>query len=341
MDYVHELNKLLRPKKKYPIKILDLFSGCGGLSLGFESFGFETIGYEMNHDAATTYNTNLKGSCKIAQLSENFKFPKADIIIGGPPCQPFSISGSQQGKKDIRNGFPAFIEAVAQIKPKLFLLENVTGLAWSNRAYLELLIQQFQNLGYLVEYRIINAVNYGVPQNRERLIIVGHKSKFNFPVSALKKVTVIEAIGDIMYKVTKESKFVTKSMDKYIARYEAASACTTPRDLHPMKPSRTLTCKNLAGATGDMHRVLLKDGRRKRLSVKEAARLQSFPDWFTFQGSEASQFRQIGNAVPPLLARKIAEEINNTFNTRCKSAKAILKINANYKTLQPLKRAVS
>jgi DNA (cytosine-5)-methyltransferase 1 len=341
MNYLKRLSKLLKPRKKYPVTVLDLFSGCGGLSLGFEAFGMETIGYEMNNDAAKTYINNLKGSCKVVQLSEDFKFPKADIIIGGPPCQPFSVSGSQQGKRDIRNGFPVFMQAVLQVKPKVFLLENVTGLVWSNRAYLELLIKQFQQLGYMIECRIINAVNYGVPQKRKRLIVVGHKSHFNFPVPGIGKVTVQDAIGDIMYKVTPDSKFVTSSMDEYIAKYEAASACTTPRDLHPLKPSRTLTCKNLAGATGDMQRILLKDGRRKRLSVREAARLQSFPDWFIFHGSESSQFKQIGNAVPPLLAYNIAEEIYTTYKRRSKSAKVINQINATYEVSAPIQKIIS
>jgi DNA (cytosine-5)-methyltransferase 1 len=95
-------------------------------------------------------------------------------------------------------------------------------------------------------------------------------------------------------------------MDTYVAKYELASKCINPRDLQLNKPARTLTCRNLAGATGDMHRVCLPDGRRRRLTVREAARLQSFPDWFEFCGSETSVFNQIGNAVPPMLAFSLA-----------------------------------
>ena len=102
-------------------------------------------------------------------------------------------------------------------------------------------------------------------------------------------------------------------MDTYVAKYEKASDCINPRDLYPEKPARTLTCRNLAGATGDMQRVRLKDGRRRRLLHREAARLQSFPDWFEFKGNETQQFNQIGNAVPPLLAFQLANSLKECF----------------------------
>ena len=136
-------------------------------------------------------------------------------------------------------------------------------------------------------FKLVNAADYDVPQNRERIICVGTKNKaFEFPKEKEYLVTAGEAIGDLIYKTSEESLFLTPSMDEYIAKYEAKSHCVTPRDLHINRPARTLTCRNLAGATSDMQRIRLDDGRRRRLTVREETRLQSFPDWFTFCGTK-------------------------------------------------------
>ncbi|MDX2306344.1 MAG: DNA cytosine methyltransferase [Microscillaceae bacterium] len=262
-------------------KVLDLFAGCGGLSLGFEAIGFQTTGYEMDIKTGETYNTNLKGICHTQKLTIDTEFNEEyDIVIGGPPCQPFSVGGHQKGLDDERNGFPVFIHVIKQVKPKAFMFENVRGMLYSNKWYLDQIIKELQKEGYLIDYKLLNAVNFGVPQNRERVFVVGHKGKFNFPKIHTEKVTVGDAIGDLIDTIVDESKILTPSMDRYVANYEKASSCINPRDLYLHKPARTLTCRNIAAPTGDMQRVKLKDGRRRRISVREAARLQSFPDWF-------------------------------------------------------------
>lgn len=315
-DYVHNINKTLKPKITQKEIVLDLFAGCGGLSLGFEAAGYKTIGYEMDKAACETYNKNLLGECFPIKLDLDFEYPKADIIIGGPPCQPFSVGGYQKGIEDSRDGFPIFIDAIKKLRPKVFMFENVRGLIYSNKWYFDLILNELKKLGYLIDYKLLNAVNHGVPQNRERLFVVGHRAKFLFPKVQLKKVTVGEAIGDTMFDIPENSKFLTASMDAYIAKYEKASDCINPRDLYSEKPARTLTCRNLAGATGDMQRVKLKDGRRRRIFHYEAARLQSFPDWFEFMGNETQQFNQIGNAVPPLLAFQLALSIKQCYKLK-------------------------
>lgn len=306
MNYPDKLNCLLRPQSGAKPLVLDLFAGCGGLALGFEAQGFETLGFEMEADCCATYRHNLHGDCLQIKLDPDYVFPNAQVVIGGPPCQPFSVGGYQNGIRDARDGFPVFISAVEQARPDIWMFENVRGLMYRNRDYLELILAELEGLGYVVEFKLLNAVHHGVPQNRERVIVVGHRGEFHYPTQQNQRVTAGDALGELAVQVSADSKFLTESMNLYVAKYEKASSCITPRDLHLNRPARTVTCRNLAGATGDMHRVVLPDGRRRRLTVREGARLQSFPDWFEFQGNETSCFKQIGNAVPPMLAYSIA-----------------------------------
>ncbi|HET6400097.1 MAG TPA: DNA cytosine methyltransferase [Candidatus Kapabacteria bacterium] len=315
-DYIERINTELRSSREFSCEALDLFGGCGGLSLGFESLGISTVGFEKDPDAVNTYNRNLKGHCENVLLSLDSQYPSTKILIGGPPCQPFSVGGHQFGLHDSRDGFPIFIAAVEKLQPEIFLFENVRGLLYSNRWYFDEIVSALEKLGYLVEHRLLNAIKYGVPQNRERLFVVGHRGKFRFPAHEAKAYTVSDAIGDSLHSFEDDSKFLTESMDQYIKKYEIASKCINPRDLYPNRPSRTLTCRNIAAPTGDMIRLRLPDGRRRRLSVREAARLQSFPDWFRFEGNETSQFYQIGNAVPPMLGRALAKSVVNYLDSQ-------------------------
>jgi DNA (cytosine-5)-methyltransferase 1 len=309
MSYVDKINSLLKPAFTRSPLVVDLFAGCGGLSLGFESQGFATHGFEMDADSCATYPKNLQGNCTQIVLTPETELPSATVLIGGPPCQPFSVGGKQKGLQDSRDGFPIFISAVKRLNPEIFLFENVRGLLYKNKWYLDEIIQALQDLGFIIEWKLLNAVDFGVPQNRERLIVVGHKGNFKFPKVLEKRISAGEALGELAFQVPPESKFLTPNMDEYVAKYEKASFCKRPRDLHLDKPARTLTCRNLAGATGDMHRIKLPDSRRRRLFLREAARLQSFPDWFEFVGTETSCFNQVGNAVPPLFAYHLAGNV--------------------------------
>ncbi len=301
--------ELSRPEPAFDAPLVaDLFAGCGGLALGFEAAGFRTIGYELHEDPATTYANNLSGECVQTRLTAESEIADADVIIGGPPCQPFSVNGHQRGRSDERDGFPAFLAAVERVKPRIAIFENVRGMLYRNKSYLTRIMGRLRELGYSVDPRVLNAVHYGVPQRRERLVVVASRDlPFSFPAHQ-PKFTAGEALGDLITEVRLDSRFLTAGMDAYIERYERKSACRRPRDLHLDQPSRTVTCRNLAGATGDMMRVRLTDGRRRRLSVREGARLQSFPDWFEFAGTESSQFEQVGNAVPPMFGKAIARE---------------------------------
>ncbi|MGE5659979.1 MAG: DNA cytosine methyltransferase [Actinomycetota bacterium] len=290
---------------------VDLFAGCGGLALGFASAGFRTVGYEKLADATRTYRYNLGESCHEVNLTpDSDLIDGAAVIMGGPPCQPFSVGGYQLGLKDSRDGFPTFIAAVKRYHPRLALFENVRGMLFRNKAYFEEIVTALRELGYLVEWKILNAADYGVPQKRERLFCIAHQGGWKWPAKThFVPYTAGEALGEFAFSVQEDSKFLTASMDEYVKKYERASKCITPRDLHLDVPARTVTCRNLCGATGDMLRLRLPDGRRRRLTVREGARLQSFPDWFEFKGSENSQFNQIGNSVPPLLGKALANSV--------------------------------
>lgn len=303
--------RLPKPEAGKRPLVLDLFAGAGGLALGFEAAGFETIGFEHDEDASATYNKNLSGECKIANITVGFDYGvEPEVIIGGPPCQPFSVIGYQRGPDDSRDGFPALLDAVDRYRPKIVLVENVRGLMYRNRSYLDGVVAELRKFGYVVEMKLLKAVDFGVPQNRERVVIVAHSGHFQWPFATVEKpVTAGAALGAMAFDAPSDAKYLTASQDRYIAVYEAKSKCVTPRDLHMDKPARTLTCRNLGASTSDMHRIRLPDGRRRMLSNREGARLQSFPDWFEFVGGEYSIAKQIGNAVPPLMSRALGDAV--------------------------------
>lgn len=316
LDFVERSLNVTLIKDTAPF-VIDLFAGCGGLALGFEAVGLRTIGYEQLADACTTYQNNLQGFCHQVTLTRQLELIEgADAIVGGPPCQPFSVGGHQLGLTDSRDGFPILIDAVRHYRPKLALFENVRGMLFRSKSYFLEIIQALEELGYIVEWKVLNAADYGVPQRRERLFCVAHLGGWLWPQKTHQNrpYTAGEALEELALTIPPNARFLTPSMDKYIKKYEIASKCVKPRDVHPDAPARTVTCRNLSGATGDMLRIRLPDGRRRRLTVREGARLQSFPDSFEFWGSEESQYNQIGNAVPPLLARAIALSVKAYLN---------------------------
>lgn len=290
-------------------KCLDLFAGCGGLALGFEVAGFATHGFEMKPDAARTYNHNLHGTCEETFLEVGTPNAHADIIIGGPPCQPFSQIGYQQGKRDPRDGFPIFLDAVRRIRPQIAIAENVRGLIYRNKDYLRQVMAELERFGYEVYAELVNAAWYGAPQNRQRVVIVASRVGWEWPKPIVDNpVTVGVALGTSAMEPAEGARILSEKVDKYIAEYEAKSQCINPRDLHLDRPARTVTCRNLHAMTADMLRLRLKDGRRRMLTVHEARRLQSFPDWFEFQGSKLEQLEQIGNSVAPLMALALGRQ---------------------------------
>ncbi len=321
-EWVAWLNETLPKPKQDPDAptVIDLFAGCGGLALGFEVAGFKSVGYEMRPVPVATYNQNLSGLCVEQKLDVGDEFEQAEVIIGGPPCQPFSQIGYQRGKHDDRDGFPIFLDAVRRIRPKIAIIENVRGLMFRNKDYLKATTAELERFGYSVDCRLLDASLFGVPQRRERIVVVASRCGWEWPEPvAARPITAGIALGHLATETHSDSKFLTPSMDAYIAEYERKSSCVNPRDLHLDKPARTLTCRNLGGATADMQRIKLPDGRRRMLEVREAARLQSFPDWYQFGGTKYEAMEQIGNSVAPLVGLAIAKSVRQALDGSLKT----------------------
>lgn len=321
---------------------IDLFSGAGGLGLGFEWQGFQNLfSVEFNKEIAETYKYNFPKNHLIVddiknisdiQLKKIQNNIPVDVIIGGPPCQGFSIAGNIGRKftEDSRNYlFKEFVRVVNVLKPRIFVMENVARMATHNHGQtIEEICNEFTKIGYSVQYKVLNAANYGVPQNRRRIFVVGTSKglKFGFPTPSFKVKTVKDAIDDLPKLKSGEKSNIpnhfamnhSKQMLKKMSYVkEGGGRETIPSNLRPKsgdarkyirynrnKPSITIT--------GDMRKVFHYNQNRA-LSSRELARIQTFPDSFIFQGKNISIQQQIGNAVPPLLAKAIAGSVKQTL----------------------------
>lgn len=342
------------------MKIIDLFSGVGGLSLGFELAGFETVAsVDIWGDAIKTYNHNRKNKNGIVMDIDSFNNTVVDRIIkthrisgviGGPPCQGFSTARlSDMGPdlsviNDKRNHlYLEFYKTVRMIKPDFFVIENVRGMVKANNGlFFKDILERFGSLGYNVEYQIINAADYGVPQNRFRVFFIGLRNgKFKFPKKQTYKLSVEDALSDLPSKIIgKKLKYnsdpknhfqeLMRKNSKVIYNHEitnhslntieiiskipdGGSIKSLPPDFwHIRKYNKAFQRMNskMPSHTIDTgHRNYFHFRENRIPTVREAARIQSFPDNFEFLGSRTSQYKQVGNAVPPLMAKAIANSI--------------------------------
>jgi DNA (cytosine-5)-methyltransferase 1 len=359
--------------KSKEINFVDLFCGCGGLSVGMELAGLNCVlGVDFDKDAIASFKENHPNSnafhgdisnLTTKRLKELTEGKKIDVVVGGPPCQGFSTVGKGQAGDDRNFLFREFVRIVKVLNPKVVLFENVTGmLAKKNELVVKRVFKEFEKLGYHMDARVLSADEYGVPETRRRTILVGSKSGAPiFPVithgdrGALKTATVKEAFRDLkaedgkLYNHDPSTAQVKNELDrKRLAhipegkgvRYQRDEESYLPKRLRydvdwetisenrfrqmklqrldRSKPSPTI----LTSRTSYYHPV-----EDRYLTVREAAAIQSFPNSFKFSGSLTSQFKQIGNAVPPLLAFALSSSIREMVNGK----KATSQKNVDYK----------
>ena len=324
------------------MKVISLFSGCGGMDLGFRGdFTFLGNHYDRNpyeivfandiiKKACDTYTHNFGHEaycCDIKEIDYSL-FPKADIVIGGFPCQDFSLSGKRKGLDAERGRLYLEMKKVIQhCRPTAFIAENVDGIrknkSGTNLSALEIILNDFRNIGYKVTYKVLNAADFGVPQNRIRVIISGIRidvnKKMKYPEetngnnSEQAWVTAKDAIDDLWDKldITPIKNHTTNdySKAKFYPGRNLQGNCQIKAD----KPSPTIRSEHHGNIEGH-YRSTNPDKPDdvtywRRLSVRECARLQTFPDDFEFPVSSSDAYKQIGNAVPPVLAWHIARAL--------------------------------
>lgn len=297
------------------MQVLDLFCGAGGMSLGFKQAGYQVRGIDSWSDACQTYRDSLKSPCMLKHIKPEDNalefLPRTwsfDVLVGSPPCQPYSRTGSQQYHLDSRDMVPWFIQAVRDTVPKAFVMENVHCKALSK------LVDSIAISDYQTRSVVLNSVDYGVPQKRIRNFWIGTRyGALNDVVQAIeaskqKHVSVIDILGSSAFTSVNHSElWLDERWEQRRHKYEVRYQCARPRDLRPSEASRTLTCRNLCGKTNDAIRILMPNGLRRMLQVHEAAMLQGFPpEYFLPSLAYSKNMTLIGNAVPPPVSKTIA-----------------------------------
>ncbi|MEK5266899.1 DNA cytosine methyltransferase [Weizmannia sp. FSL W8-0401] len=309
-----------------------LFCGAGGLDIGFERQGFKTIwANDIDADACATHRqwSDAEVVCgKIEDIDFN-TIPKTDAIFGGFPCQGFSLSGPRKIDDSRNTLYKYFVKLLEEKLPYIFVAENVKGiLTLGDGAIFEAIVTDFKSKGYKVFHQLLNASNYGVPQDRERVILVGFREdlnveQFDYPEPLPQKVTLCDALKDMPEPLPGEicdapysSRFMSRNRKRNwdeVSYTIPAMAKQVP--LHPSSPNMEKLGKDL-WKFGD-------DGVTRRFSWREAAAIQTFPRNLEFVGDLTSKYKQIGNAVPVLLASAVAEKVYQKLNECLQQSKKI------------------
>ena len=340
------------------LNIVSLFSGAGGMDLGFRGdFNFLETYYaqqpyniifsnDIFKQAADVYEANFGHEVERKSINDinvnELPKEKVDIVLGGFPCQTFSYSGKRGGLSDPRGQlYLQMIKVIEHYKPKMFVAENVDGIRNSQKddkgkavdvSALDTIIQAFDLAGYNVQYRVLNAADYGVPQSRRRVIILGIRKDLGnqqdvfYPetlfdptgeVTGRKWVSAKEGIDDLWDKINDPNILNHTQRDYSKAKFYPGKKMQGNNRIVANRPSPTIRAEH-HGNIEAHYRTLLSDENNmngwRRLSVRETARLQSFPDKFNFTCSASSAYKMIGNAVPPVMAWHIARAVFYTLD---------------------------
>lgn len=314
------------------LKVASLFCGCGGTDVGLlGDFDFLGKHYEANGMEIVYANDIDDNACNI--FKENFgitpdnrdirevkseEIPEFDILTGGFPCQSFSIiaqNPKRLGVKDERGKlFFEMCRILRERQPKCFIAENVKGILTANKkSAFPLIMKEFEESGYDVQYRILNSANYGVPQKRERVIIVGFRKdlnvNFSFPDVEIEDENNFAPLKKVIEKKVDEKYFFSERAVAGMMKKRESMNKGRAQDIN--KPCNTVGAHLAKVSLNSTDPVLMEDKRYRRFTPREVARIQSFPDDFELVGSEAAQYRALGNAIPPVMFWYVAKAVKD------------------------------
>lgn len=318
------------------IKVASLFCGCGGMDLGVIG-GFSYLGkeyaenpfeivYSVDNDEYCTkiYNDNFAHKCIVKDVRqiEIDKMPDFDMLIGGFPCQSFSISAQNPprlGYKDERGMlFFEMVKILKERQPRFFIAENVKGLLSANKGKaFPMIIKEFENAGYKVVHKLLNAFEYGVPQKRERVIIVGFRDEadmVNFKYPAKVKTSEHKVLGDVIIEGANYDEKLFFSEKAVAGMMAVREKMNKGRAMSLDEPCNTVSAHLAKVSLNSTDPVFMVGDRYRRFSTREAARIQSFPDTFKFDSvSQIRQYKAIGNAVPPVMMWHVIQSLMRVF----------------------------
>nr|MBP3281720.1 DNA (cytosine-5-)-methyltransferase [Treponema sp.] len=316
------------------LKVASLFCGCGGTDVGLlGNFDFLGKHYGSNNMEIVYANDIDDNACKI--FEENFglkpdnrdirqvpssELPDFDILTGGFPCQSFSIiaqNPKRLGVKDDRGKL--FFEMCRILKdkqPKCFIAENVKGLLTANqKSAFPLILEEFTNSGYDVKYMVLNSANFGVPQKRERVIMVGFRKDlnidFSFPAQTIKDEKLYEPLKKVIENSVDEKYYFSEKAVAGMMKKREKMNKGRAQDIE--KPCNTVGAHLAKVSLNSTDPVLFNGNRYRRFTPREVARIQSFPEQFSLVGTEAAQYRALGNAIPPVMIWYVANKVKNSL----------------------------